>query len=53
MFGIIIRNDKEKEFFNKLDNSVPDEKFWDDCRNIRENITEEAVCELNKLMDGD
>ena len=53
MFGIIVENGKKKEFFNKLESSVPDEKFWDDCRNIRENITEEAVCELNKLIDED
>lgn len=51
MFGIIVKNGKEKGFFNKLNENVSDEKFWDDCRNIRENITEEIVCELNKLME--
>lgn len=53
MFGAIVKNGKEKEFFDKLNESVPDKKFWDDCKNIRENITEEIVCELNKLMDED
>lgn len=49
--GMIIKKGSEKAFFSKLKETQPTKEFWDDCKNIRKNITPQSLAELNSLMD--
>lgn len=42
---------KRKRFFSKINSNQPTKEFWNDCRNIRKNINENSMVELNALMD--
>lgn len=49
--GCIIAYGKEKSFFKKVNDNRPTREFWEECNRLRENISQEAIDEMNSLMD--
>jgi ribulose bisphosphate carboxylase small subunit len=51
--GFIISSDKKDDFFKKVNDNRPTKEFWDECRQIRNNINQDTINEMNALMDRD
>ncbi len=51
--GFILSRGKEEAFFKKVNQNRPTKDFWDECEQIRNHISKEAIDEMNILMDKD
>ncbi len=49
--GFIIATGQEKAFLKKVNDNRPTEEFWSDCKRLRQNINQDSIDAINKLMD--
>lgn len=51
--GCIIAYGKQKGFFKKVNENRPTEEFWNECKQLRKNLSAESIDAMNALMDKD
>ena len=48
--SIIIEDDKSNTFFRALNKSKPNPEFWNECKILRESITESDIDAMDALI---